>query len=196
MWKSIPDACKIIPRYPDVASLLSNPKVTVVVDDGRRWLLAHPDRKFDLIVMNTSFNWREHMSNLLSVQFLQLARRHLTPGGILYYNTTASPEVLLTGATVFPYALRMVNFPAVSDAPIVVDPAELARTLRQYQIDGRPVLDPNRPDDSNRLNEMVAMAHGFNSELGFEHPSMEYADSIRARYRGTRIVTDDNMGTE
>jgi spermidine synthase len=187
---------KIIPQYSEVASLLSNPKVRIVVDDGRRWLLAHPQRKFDLIVMNTSFNWREHMSNLLSVQFLQLARRHMTAGGILYYNTTFSPEVLLTGATVFPYALRVVNFLAVSDAPIVVDPAELARTLRDYQIDGRPVLDPNRPADTNRLNEMIAMARRFNSDPSFETPSMEYADSIRARYHGARIVTDDNMGTE
>jgi len=191
-----PGYLKIIPQYPEVASLLSNPKVTIVVDDGRRWLLAHPDRKFDLIVMNTSFNWREHMSNLLSVQFLQLARRHMTPGGILYYNTTFSPEVLLTGATVFPYALRVVNFLAVSDAPIVVDPEELAQTLREYQIDGRPVLNPDRPGDSDRLNEMIAMARRFNSVPSFENPSMEYANSIRARYRGARIVTDDNMGTE
>ena len=191
-----PGYLQIIPQYPDVASLLSNPKVTVVVDDGRRWLLAHPERKFDLIVMNTSFNWREHMSNLLSVQFLQLARRHMTSGGIFYYNTTASPEVLLTGATVFPYALRVVNFLAVSDTPIVVDPEELARTLRAYQIDGRPVLDPNRRADSERLNQMVAMTRRFNSDLGFQYPSMEYAESIRARYRGARLVTDDNMGTE
>lgn len=191
-----PGYLQIIPQYPEVASLLSNPKVSIVVDDGRRWLLAHPQRKFDLIVMNTSFNWREHTSNLLSVQFLQLARRHMTPGGILYYNTTASPEVLLTGATVFPYALRVVNFLAVSDAPIVVDPDELARTLRAYEIDGRPVLNPNRRADSDRLDEMVAMTRRFNSDLSFQKPSMEYADSIRARYRGARIVTDDNMGTE
>src|SRR2546428_239072 len=35
-----------------VASLLRNPRVTIVNDDGRRWLLRH-DIKFDFIVMNT-----------------------------------------------------------------------------------------------------------------------------------------------
>jgi spermidine synthase len=191
-----PGYLDLIPQYPEVAGLLANPKVKIVIDDGRRWMLANPNRKFDLIVMNTSFNWREHMSNLLSVQFLRLARSHMTPGGILYYNTTDSPEVLLTGATAFPYALRVVNFLAVSDAPIAVDPDELARTLLKYRIDGKPVLDRDRPADAARLDQMLAMARRFNSDPSFEKPSMEYADSIRARCRGARIVTDDNMGTE
>ena len=70
----------------------------------------------------------------------------------------------------------------------------LRSTLREYQIDGRPVLNPDRPGDFDRLNEMIAMARRFNSVPSFENPSMEYANSIRARYRGARIVTDDNMG--
>ena len=35
------------------ASLLRNPKVTIVIDDGRRWLLRHPEAIFDVIVVNT-----------------------------------------------------------------------------------------------------------------------------------------------
>jgi SAM-dependent methyltransferase len=191
-----PGYLQLIPQYPNVAGVLKNPKVHVVIDDGRRWLSAHPESKFDAIVMNMTFNWREHASNLLSVEFLELARKHLRPGGVLYYNTTGSLEVLLTGATVFPYALRISNFLAVSDQPIVVNSERLEKSLRDYHIDGKPVLNLDHPDDSRRLTELIAMTHRFNSDESFNEPSMEFGDSIRARCHGKRIVTDDNMGTE
>ena len=67
-----PAYLQLIPQYPAVASLLQNPKVHIVIDDGRRWLLEYPRRRFDLIVMNTTFHWRDHASNLLSRDFLRL----------------------------------------------------------------------------------------------------------------------------
>jgi spermidine synthase len=33
---------QLIPQYPVVNSLLRNPRVHIYLDDGRRWLLAHP----------------------------------------------------------------------------------------------------------------------------------------------------------
>jgi spermidine synthase len=191
-----PGYLQLVAQYPQVAGLLANPKAHVVTDDGRRWLMSHPDRKFDVIVMNTSFNWREHMSNLLSVEFLQLARRHLLPGGVLYYNTTGSQEVLFTGTMVFPYGLRVGNFLAVSDSPMVVNRERLRWILLQYRIDDLPVLNMSIPDDAKRLREMLDLTQRFGSDRSFATPSMEYADSIRERCRGKRIITDDNMGTE
>src|SRR5262249_6617527 len=55
-----PGYLEVVAAHPDVASLLRNPKVTVVIDDGRRWLQRHPDRRFDVIVMNTTMHWRAH----------------------------------------------------------------------------------------------------------------------------------------
>ena len=191
-----PGYLALIAQYPQVSSLLHNPKVHIIVDDGRRWLLANPNGRYDTIVMNTSFNWREHMSALLSVEFLTIARRHLLPGGVLFYNTTGSSEVLLTGVTVFPYGLRVGNFLAVSDSPITVDPAQMESCLRDYRIDGRAVFDLGKPLDSARFHQLVALTGNFNTDESLDRPSMEYADSIRARCRGSRIITDDNMGTE
>src|SRR5207249_4151190 len=116
-----PGYLQVIERYPAVAGLLRNPKVEVVIDDGRRWLVRNPEKTFDVIVMNTTFAWRAHTSNLLSVEFLRLIRRHLNQGGVHFYNTTYSGEAQLTGATVFAHALRVLSFIAVSDSPIVVD---------------------------------------------------------------------------
>lgn len=191
-----PGYLPLILQYPVVRSLLSNPKVHITIDDGRRWLLANPGTKYDAIIMNTTFNWREHVTNLLSVEFLEMVRQHMLAGGVLFYNTTGSKEVLLTGVTVFPYGLRVGNFLAVSDSPIVVDPDRLEKTLREYKIDGQPVLDLEDPQASERFHELIAMTHTFNTSDDLARPSMEYADSIRARCRGARVITDDNMGTE
>jgi predicted membrane-bound spermidine synthase len=190
-----PGYLQLIPQYPDVASLLRNPKVTITIDDGRRWLVSNPQRKFDLIVMNTSFHWRAHMSNLLSTGFLALIRSHLTQGGALFYNTTGSGEVMITGATVFPYALRIVNFLAVSDQPLVFDKNALGRTLTAYRIDGKPVLDLTQAADRQRLSEFMAWADTPGGTDPAAAP-IEYAPTIRQRHKDKRIITDDNMGTE
>ena len=111
-----PGYLELIPRYPDVASLLTNPKVRLVIDDGRRWLARNPDLAFDLIVANTSIHWRAHTTNLLSVEYLRLIRAHLRPGGVYYFNTTSSDDALKTAFVTFPYGVRFLNFAAVSDS--------------------------------------------------------------------------------
>ena len=39
-----PGYLDIIKKYPDVASILTNPKIDIQIDDGRRWLRRHPER--------------------------------------------------------------------------------------------------------------------------------------------------------
>ncbi len=54
-----------------------------MIDDGRRWLLGNPDRRFDAIVQNTTWHWRSHATNLLSAEYFELVATRLEPGGIL-----------------------------------------------------------------------------------------------------------------
>jgi predicted membrane-bound spermidine synthase len=191
-----PDYLKLISQYPEVASILHNKKITIEIDDGRRWLFRHQESRFDLIVMNTTYNWRAHITNLLSVEFLQLVRRRLRDGGVLYYNTTGSEEVLLTGTSQFPYALRVLNFLALSDRPLIVDKEAWRRTLVSYRLDGKPVLDLTRRVDRARLDEVLATANSLNAPVDAATASMEYGPTIRARCQNRRVITDDNMGTE
>ena len=193
-----PGYTPLIRQRPGVASLLSNPKVHIVIDDGRRWLVAHPDRRFDFILMNMTFHWRANASNLLSEDFLRLSRAHLNTGGVLYYNTTYSGRVQLTGATVFPYALRISNFLAVSDSPIVFDRTRLRAALQAYPIDGRPVFDMSRPADRAALDRIVSLpiTRGLTIPPGGLDQTIEPRDSLLDRLRGLQTVTDDNMGTE
>ena len=192
-----PGYLPLIRTRPTVASLLDNPKVHISIDDGRRWLAAHPDRRFDFILMNTSFNWRANVSNLLSVDFLQMIRSHLKPGGVEYYNTTGSGEVQLTGATVYPYALRVANFIALSDSPIVFNRARLKSTLAAYRIDGRPVFDLSRPADRAKLDQIASLAESTSPDSAHERDAvLEDRASLLKRLNGLRPITDDNMGTE
>lgn len=187
-----PGFLPLIRQNSEVESLLRNPKVHIVIDDGRRWLVAHPDRRFDFILMNTSFNWRANMSNLLSTEFMGLLRSHIKPGGIAYYNTTWSADVLATGTAAFPYALRIGSFLAVSDSPVSLDKALWRTALTNYRIDGRPVFDLADPLQRGRLEEVLHLADELDSPKG----GLESRASLQSRLKGARQITDDNMGTE
>ena len=191
-----PGYLPLIPKHPEVASLLRNPKVTVVIDDGRRWLLRNPDAKFDLVVMNTTLHWRAHATNLLSVEFLSLIAQHLKPGGIHFYNTTDSPEAQLTACAVFPHALRVGNFMTVSDSPIQLDKVRVLETLANYTIDQKPIIpDPQHSEAAQRLFTIIANSvDTVNNDSPGQY--LEWGRTVKARYRDREIVTDDNMATE
>lgn len=189
-----PGYLQLIQRYPLVAGLLTNPKVTIEIDDARRWLSRHPEPKFDLVVANLTFHWREHATNVLSVEFLELVRKHLAPGGVYYYNTTFSPDAVKTGLTVFRHGVRFMNFMAVGDEPVQFDTRRWAEVLRAYTIEGRHVLDPNAPADSVLLGQLVSLETAPDNPDGPD--ALELEESLRARVRRARIITDNNMASE
>ena len=187
-----PGYLPLIEGHPEVASVLRNSKVKVTIDDGRRWLVGHPAARFDFIVMNTTFHWRANATNLLSTEFLRLARKHLFAGGILYFNTTFSNEVLATGVAEFPYALRVSSFLAVSDSPFHLDRGRWRSVLSEYRIDGKRVFELEDPAQKARMEEVLHIADEADSPRGY----LESRASLANRLRGVRLVTDDNMGTE
>jgi spermidine synthase len=184
----------LIPQYPEVASLLENPKVEIVIDDGRRWLKRHPERKFDVIVSNTTFHWRANTTNLLSVEFLEAVRAHLNPGGIFHFNTTGSADAYKTAFTIFPYGLRFINFATVSDSPIVLNVERWKRALDEHNVDGKPTLDSTRADDRRRRDEVLGLAQTLDA------PPAAYGLETRAHalplLENARVITDDNMVPE
>jgi spermidine synthase len=190
-----PGYLQAIGKHTATSSLLQNPKVTIAIDDGRRWLLRHPEASFDAIVMNTSFYWRNHSSNLLSTDFLRIVRPHLRPHGVFFYNTTFSDDVAATGLSVYPYALRVVNCLALSDSPIVFDRVRWKSILLDYSIDGKRVVNPNDPEEMKKLNDILNIPK---ASLAMTANSIEEDDEIRQRLknRSNVIITDDNMGME
>ena len=98
---------------------LNDPRLTYIVDDGRRYLNANPDEKFDLIAIDPL---REHTAghnNLYSEQAMQLYLEHLSPGGVLCAWTLEDRIIPHTIARVFPYADQYLNELVIgSNAPI------------------------------------------------------------------------------
>lgn len=185
----------IIKKYPGVASILENPKVDIQIDDGRRWLLRHPERKADLLVMNTSFHWRAHSTNLLSTEFMKLAREHLNPGGIFFFNTTSSDDVQKTAMSAYPYGLRMINFVAVSDSPFSLDKDRFRDLLAHYTIDGKPCIDTTTDDGRKLLDELSEIPDSIH-DVPSKEWGLESRESILARTQDATVVTDDNMVIE
>jgi len=193
-----PGYAQLITQVPEVASVLNNPKVRLVVDDGRRWLRLNPQRRFDAIVSNTTWHFRANATNLMSADFLELIRRHLQPGGIFFYNTTDSLRVQRTGCRIFPYGARFTNHMVVSDSPLDWNVERWLSVLKRYRIDGRAMFD----HDEQKSAEMFS--HAANT---IDLPKDDYSpvranaisescQAILARSDGLLPVTDDNMGTE
>jgi len=189
-----PGYLHLIAQYPMVRSLPRNPKVRIYIDDGRRWLLAHPEARYDLVLINTSFFWRDHSSNLLSADFLRLVKLHLYPGGVLYYNATDSADVMATGLHVFRFGIRVMSFLAVSDSPFLVDKARWLQMLREYKIDGQLVFDPQNPNAERMLAAYAMLADRLH--VLSQNKGLEDGDATALGSRPQHIITDDNMGAE
>jgi spermidine synthase len=188
---------ELIAKAPEVASVLANPTVSIVTDDGRRWLGANPDRRFDAIVSNTTWHFRASATNLLSREFLGLVKNHLNPGGIFFYNTTDSDRVQRTGCLAFAHGARVLNHMVVAQTPLAWDFARWRRTLESYRIDGRPVLDPSRPADRAALDRLMSWeASPAPHAAHDEAQPIEPCPEILVRTAGKQPVTDDNMGSE
>lgn len=179
-----PGYIDIVAKHREVSGLLHNPKVTIDFDDGRRWLLRHPERRFDVIVMNTTLHWRAHATNILSTEFMEIARRHLSPGGVFYFNTTDSFDVQQTAARAFPHLLRITNFVAVSDSPFRFDRDRWRSILETMQIEDRRALDFARDGDKKIYDDLL----GFND--------IEGRESILERTKVASVISDDNMVVE
>ncbi len=187
----------LIAANPSVASVLNHPKVRLVTDDGRRWLRMNANRRFDAIVANTTYHFRANATNLLSADFLALAKAHLNPGGIVFYNTTDSSRVQRTGCASFAHGARFTNHVILSMTPIDWNFTRWRRTLEAYRIDGQPMLDPTRAEHVQGLERLMALENQTQPD-GVRAPGdwIEPCAQVLARTANQTLVTDDNMGTE
>jgi spermidine synthase len=188
---------KLVAEVPEVASVLTNPKVTIFIDDGRRWLRLNRDRRFDVIVSNTTWYFRANVTNLLSNDFLGLIKSHLRPGGVFFYNTTNSGRVQRTGCLAFPHGARFTNHMVVSESPIVWDFERWRHVLEAYRIDGQRVFDLDRSEDRAALEQLISLEASMQNDAipGAQKP-IESCTQILVRTEGKDPVTDDNMGSE
>jgi spermidine synthase len=192
-----PAYLSLIRRTPIVESLLMNSKVTVIIDDGHRWLETHPGDKFDAILANTSFHYRTNSSNLLSVEFDRMIQRHLNPGGVYLFNATGSIRAQRTGCLSFKFGFRVLNNVMVSDSPFDLDVGRWRRVLAAYAIDGKRMFPTDSPAQAESFDHFVAMpSESDDNAIVPANRRMERCESILQRTPGLPLITGDNMGTE
>ena len=206
---------QVIAAHPAVSSLLTNPKVEIVIDDGRRWLERHPERKFDAILMNTTQHYREYASNLLCREFQQLARKHLKPGGVFQYNATGSLRAHQTALETFESVALLLNNVVTWNGPVHWDNARWKSVLENYVIDGQPVFDLTREEDKLTLARMLTLPFStdrepaelivdgsFSTIFGdvseLEDFRLRSRKQLEARCKAAaaEAITDDNLGHE
>ena len=168
-----PGYLELIKQYPTHIDLLANPKVHIIIDDGRRWLLRN-NEKFDLIVMNTTFHWRNYASLLLSKDFMEIVQQHLTDHGIFYFNTTGSIDAVKTALLAFSDIKRLANFVIASNKPLILDIDRYKKTLAQCT------------KDKKLIKKIVTMTFG----------KITNKDQLEKLAYKAQIITDDNMLTE
>lgn len=189
-----PGYLDLIGRFEVVRTLLTNPRVEIVIDDGRRWLTAHPEARFDAVVQNTTWHWRAQMTGLLSKEYLELVKSRLQPGGIFLYNVTDSLHAEKAACETFPHALRFTNSMIAGLTPVHLDGARWRQALTTMRIDGKPVFDLQNPVDASRLEQVLHLADP--AAVGGADAEIETCASILARSQHDPAVTDDNMVVE
>lgn len=167
--------------YPRQKSGLDDPRVQVHIADGRHWLNIHPTHRYDLIIMNTTYHWRNYSTNLLSQTFLRLVKQHMNPGAVLSYNATGSPDVLKTASTVFKNSYLYGSFVIAADfdwRKRLHEPSALKK-LAALQLDGAPLYRVH--------SEAVMKQH-------IELPT-QGLETIKIG-RPLEVITDHNLITE
>ncbi len=179
-----PGYLEVIKNYPEVSPVLHSAKWTNHIDDGRRWLNNNPDEKFDIIIMNTIYYWRSNSTNLLSYEFLELCKKHLNKGGVLFYNSTGAMDNYYTAAHLFKHIGKIDSMVIAGDEPLDV-PADIKRrNLLGFENDnGKTIFSDNDPNYSSVRENLV------NQKIEDMH------DELLQR-KDLWLITDDNMSSE
>lgn len=97
--------------------MLDQPKVALIIDDGRRFLLG-TDKKYDLILIDPLRSTTAYSNNLYSSDFFALARNHLKPGGIFMSWRDEHRHLIKTLMDNFPYFRIYNDFGIASNEPL------------------------------------------------------------------------------
>jgi|GEM_PF-689991 len=159
--------------------VFSDPRVRVVVGDGRRYVQSALKRgeTFDLIQLKVNEPWHAGAGNLFTVEFFELTKRLLSPGGYLGVRPLLghlSDGLKVFGSAVFPgyYHLFFKNGP-MHEVQVANASGDISAAWSR-QLPGDPAVDGARPGSLN-----VMWFHALPSALATDpntdnNPTFEY----------------------
>lgn len=165
-------------------------KVNLRIDDGRRWLLANPGARYDVIMMWPLHAAHAYYNNLYSREFLQLLRDRLNPGGLLFLQTVDAHSSARTLSETFPFVLRLGRRAYIAaQGPIAFDQARAgigADELRRLTEADRESILANTA--ASRANTDLVP----NSEYYLTYPQARFLSSRTGGLYSFHGARDDN----
>jgi predicted membrane-bound spermidine synthase len=129
----------------DARLTLDDARIVYHVDDGRRYLNAFPDEKFDLISIDPLRDHTAGHNNLYSGEALKIYQRHLSPSGVLCAWMDEFHTIPYTAAQVFPYVDQFRNeFMVASNQPISYRREYMEQAATNYADLTREIYGSNR----------------------------------------------------
>ena len=167
---------RLVRATPLVAGIFADPRMHQQYTDGRKWLRTH-DGRWDAIIINTSFHWREGSTMLHSIEFMELAKSRLNPGGILFINTTGAAAITATALSLFPEVYRISNGIAAVNGHLA---------------------DTSVPTLARRLAESKAFSASFPTLQAAEGWTQAHLPKLLdpQRYLDCKPLADDDMALE
>jgi len=136
---------------PEDAAVLDDPRVTLVLTDGRLYV-REANRTFDVVILDLPEPATGALNRFYTREFFEEVRAVLAPGGVFALGLPSaenywSPELARRNGSVY-HTLRAVfpqvlvlpgehNFFLASDGSLETDPAVLARRLAERGVDTR-----------------------------------------------------------
>src|SRR5690349_22785343 len=106
---------------------------------------------------------------------------------------------MITGARVFPNALRISNFLAVSDSPMTLDKERHRTLLERYVVEGKQVFNLSQTFDRSRLERCLTSARESAANRAAQtathwRPEIPFSGGLRTLAR-SRMTTWGRSGT-
>ena len=113
---------------PDLQRFLADPRIRIVVADGRN-ALARDDRRYDLIEADAQWPDVSYSGNLYSTEFFTQCARRLKPGGVIC-TWAPTPRIYASFLRAMRYVVGRDDVLIGSNEPIVHDPDAWEARLR------------------------------------------------------------------
>ncbi len=136
-------------HVPVAQSALNHPSVNYIVDDGRRYLYANPDEKFDMIFIDPLWSFTAGHNNLYSQEAMRLYQSHLSDNGIFCAWVNESHFIPKTVATIFPYNDLFDTYLVNGSQPLEYDENYMTQAYQSYLETQSVYLDPSAAETMN-----------------------------------------------